>query len=64
MMKSEEYFDKKYGDKGYHIRDIIECNEPITLWEFIEEYAKHHKKIGGLSFIKKSKCYLKGLTKK
>ena len=42
-----EYFEKKYPD--LHVRDVIECGEPIDLNELSKEYCKEQLRIGSVS---------------
>lgn len=34
-----KYFEDTYPD--YHIRDVIECNDPLSLDELTEEYCTY-----------------------
>jgi hypothetical protein len=41
-----EYFEKKYPD--LHVRDVIECSEPIDLNELSKEYCKEQLILSGV----------------
>ena len=42
-----EYFEREYPD--LHIRDVIECDEPMSLNELSKEYCKKQLMLGGVS---------------